>query len=268
MKGSSGTIRDRDLKAEGLIILEGAFLVERGIRSGLAFTQLSCVPDAQARWRASAPDGCQLCVLPEAELGALIGYPFHRGVFALARRPEILEAVNLKDGGSRLPEGDLLCLWQVTDPDNLGALLRSGAALGAQAAVLGPGCADPFYPKALRASMGAPLSLPVFTAGVEDLAALCAPPRTGIAAALGGSPLGGTSLVRAEAPQRGGNSLFLGNEGWGLPAEVLEACRIKIEIPMSGKTDSLNVAAAGAILMWELFGKGAVRAAESPPSQE
>jgi RNA methyltransferase, TrmH family len=265
MKGSSGTIRDRDLKAEGLVILEGAFLVERGIRSGLEFTQLSCVPDSEARWRAAAPDGCPLCVLPEAALGALIGYPFHRGVFALARRPEIPEAEDTQGGASRLPTGDLLCLWQVTDPDNLGALLRSGAALGAQAAVLGPGCADPFYPKALRASMGAALSLPLFTAGTDNLAALCAPPRIGIAAALGGSPLGGPSPESAEARQPGGSCLFLGNEGWGLPAEVLEACRIKIEIPMSGKTDSLNVAAAGAILMWELFGKGAVRAAESPP---
>jgi tRNA G18 (ribose-2'-O)-methylase SpoU len=261
------TMRERDLKASGLILLEGSFLVERGIAEGLVLEEAFCVPQAQARWLKALNGACPLRVLPEPELTAILGYPFHRGAFALARRPQLPEAFLSKDGSKILPTGDILCLWQVTDPDNLGALLRSGAALGAVAAVIGPGCADPFYPKALRSSMGAALSIPLFSIGAGGLDELCAAPRIGAAAALGGEPLRGSGSRQAikEARRGGGISLFMGNEGWGLPDEVLEACRIKIEIPMSGKTDSLNVAAAGAILMWELFGMGAQRASGEPP---
>jgi RNA methyltransferase, TrmH family len=261
VKAPSDSLRARDLRAAGLIVLEGSFLVERGIETGLEVKELFCVPEARGRWEAASKGACPMRVLPERELSDILGYPFHRGAFALASRPPIPKSGG--EGSPPLPEGDLLCFWQVTDPDNLGALLRSGAALGAKAALLGPGCADPFYPKSLRASMGAALALPLFEAGAEDIPSINRPPRVGVAAALGGLP-----PAEARASLEAGSSvcLFLGNEGWGLPPEALEACPIKIEIPMSGLTDSLNVAAAGAILMWELFGKGAGGAPGEPPA--
>lgn len=271
MRGDRDTIRERDLRGEGLILLEGSFLVDRGIAEGLALEEVYCVPEARDRWLKAVNGACPLTALPEPELNAIIGYPFHRGAFALARRPKLADPAETGGGPGLLPAGDILCLWQVTDPDNLGALLRSGAALGAQAAAIGPGCADPFYPKALRSSMGAALSIPLYSVGPEGLDALCASPRIGVAAALGGQRLRGSGSIAAveEARRGGGISLFMGNEGWGLPDEVLGACPIKIEIPMSGRTDSLNVAAAGAILMWELFGMGAQSgSAERPQNLE
>jgi tRNA G18 (ribose-2'-O)-methylase SpoU len=146
------------------------------------------------------------------------------------------------------PGGNALVLWNVTDPDNLGALVRSAAALGARSVWLGPGCADPFGRKTLRTSMGCVLSLPLFS--LLDPAGLVAlrPSRYVAAAAL----VEEARLPGALSPDRP-VALVMGNEGWGLPQDVLAACDGSVMLPMESGVDSLNVGAAGAILMWELF---------------
>jgi len=82
-------------------------------------------------------------------MGNLVGFPFHRGILLAARRPEITPLPL-----NAAPPESTLILWQVTDPDNLGALVRTSQALGVKRIILGPGCADPYGRKALRASMG------------------------------------------------------------------------------------------------------------------
>jgi tRNA G18 (ribose-2'-O)-methylase SpoU len=199
---------------------------------------------------------------------AHVGFAFHRGVLALAERPILAvgsaqtgsevqaggaagEAIGDKPGETSLsgdPGGNALVLWNVTDPDNLGALVRSAAALGAGSVWLGPGCADPFGRKTLRTSMGCVLSLPLFKLSEADgLAAL----RTGryVAAAALVEEASLPGVLPFDRPV----ALVMGNEGWGLPREVLTACDGAVMLPMNAGVDSLNVGAAGAILMWELF---------------
>lgn len=130
-----------------------------------------------------------------------------------------------------------LALWHVADPGNVGTLLRSADAFGAGVA-LSPGCADLTGPKALRASMGAVFRVPV--SGFD------APPGRRVALiAHGGTPLPEVELT--------GEVVFvLGAEREGLPTDVLERCDAQASIPQSGDAESLNVAMAGTVALYEL----------------
>jgi TrmH family RNA methyltransferase len=130
-----------------------------------------------------------------------------------------------------------LALWHVADPGNVGTLLRSADAFGA-AVALSPGCADLAGPKALRASMGAVFRVPV--SGFD------APSGRRIAlVAHGGTPLPEVDLA--------GEVVFvLGAERDGLPKDVLRRCDAQASIPQSGDAESLNVAMAGTVALYEL----------------
>ena len=130
-----------------------------------------------------------------------------------------------------------LALWHVADPGNVGTLLRSADAFGAGVA-LSIGCADPTGPKALRASMGAVFHVP--------LSAFDEPTGRRIALV----PRGGTPLPELELD---GEVVFvLGAERDGLPHEVLEQCDAQASIPQRGEAESLNVAMAGTVALYEL----------------
>jgi RNA methyltransferase, TrmH family len=137
------------------------------------------------------------------------------------------------------PAGPLcVALWGVGDPGNVGAVLRSALAFGASAVALGPGCADPYGPKAVRASMGAVFA--VALARMEDPSAL---PGERIAlAARAGEPLRG--------PAPGEVSLVVGAERDGLPDEVVAACDRRAHIPIA--SESLNAAMAATVALYEL----------------
>jgi tRNA G18 (ribose-2'-O)-methylase SpoU len=245
-------LRDTDYRSRGLLVAEGRIVAEKALEAGLRIRALVCVPSARGEWEGRSEGRFEVQVLPRSEIETLAGFPFHRGVLALAERPEIpaLEPGNI-------PSGNLLWLWNVTDPDNLGTLIRSAAALGAGGVLLGPGCADPLGRKALRTSMGNALVRPLRRADLDSLPRLRSAGLRLFAAAL-------TPDARPpEALPGGGPSvLVLGNEGWGLPAEVSEACDERVAVPMARDVDSLNVGAAGAILMYTLFGPRGLAAAD------
>lgn len=125
-------------------------------------------------------------------------------------------------------------LHGVGDPGNVGAVVRSADALLGGAVALGPDCADPHSPKAVRASMGSVFAIGLLRVGVEGTPA----PRAALV------PRGG--VPPAELP--GAATLCLGAEREGLPAEVLERCDLQVTVPLRrGGAESLNVAAAAAI---------------------
>jgi tRNA G18 (ribose-2'-O)-methylase SpoU len=240
-------LRDGELAREGCMLLEGSLLLERAMRAGVEILGVACVPGGYPSWSAASPGGFPLFPMAEGDIARIAGYPFHRGVLGIARRPGL-------SGFGESPPGKTLCLWGISDPANLGALARSGAALGADALLVGPGSADPYSRIALRSSMGAFLSMPLFHEGeaAECVARFESLGEATVAAVAEGG-VGPDALALA---QGGDLALFLGNEGSGLPGGLVKACRARVTVPMSGKTDSLNVAAAGAILMWALFGRG------------
>ncbi|MDQ2983396.1 MAG: RNA methyltransferase [Actinomycetota bacterium] len=143
-----------------------------------------------------------------------------------------------------------LALWHVADPGNLGTLLRSADAFGA-AVALSPACADPTGPKALRASAGAAFRVPI--GGFDD------PRGRRIAlAAHEGKPLPELELDK-------GTVFVLGAERIGLPPEVIARCEETATIPTPGPAESLNVAAAGAIALYDWSGRRAAQTESSPP---
>lgn len=146
----------------------------------------------------------------------------------------------------QLPDGRLLVLDGVQDPGNVGTIWRTADAFGADALVLLPGCADPWAPKTVRATMGACFRLPVISCTPEELA--CQLERAGIplyAAALGEN----TQDIRAADLKRA--AVVIGSEGRGVSRQVLRLCRTTLQIPMRERCESLNAAMAAGIVLWE-----------------
>ena len=141
-------------------------------------------------------------------------------------------------------------LHGISDPSNVGAIVRSASALIGGSVALGPDCADPYGPRAVRASMGAVFGEPLVRAGVEETPQ----PRVGLVAH------GGEPLDRLE----GAATVCLGAEREGLPGEVADACDIRVTIPLREGADSLNVAAAAAIALHRIC-EGAPSEARSNP---
>jgi RNA methyltransferase, TrmH family len=150
-----------------------------------------------------------------------------------ARRIAVFRRADLPTGTA--PVG--LALWHVGDPGNVGTILRTADALGPAFVALSAGCADPTGPKALRASMGAVFRVPL--ARFED-----APERRVALMAHGGEPL-------AEVDLEGPVTFVLGAEREGLPESVLESCEAKATIPLEPGAESLNVAVAAALALYE-----------------
>lgn len=138
-------------------------------------------------------------------------------------------------------------LWGVSDPGNVGAVLRSLDALAEGSAVLGPNCADPYSPKAVRASMGSIFAVPIVECALAETPA----PRIAMVAHGGSAP----------EPRATPVTLCLGAEREGLPTDVTDACDERWTIPLRpGGAESLNVAAAAAIAL-ERIGSAAVEEA-------
>jgi TrmH family RNA methyltransferase len=171
--------------------------------------------------------------------------------------PELLAAASTLGSGTRA-----IAVWRrrwktvagpvcaylhgISDPGNVGAVVRSFHALAEGTVVIGPDCADPFSPKAVRASMGSIFGQPLAIGDVGDTP----PPRLALVAH-GGEPLG---------PHEPPLTLCLGAERAGLPPEVIAACERRVTIPMrAGAAESLNVAAAAAIALERISSSAAER---------
>lgn len=243
------------LLADNLFVVEGRLVVprlldrsaERGRWAGAAQSVLLSpaafdhMRDIVAR-HASVP----VYVVPQAVMDGLVGFHMHRGCLALARRPAIpaLTSDTLGDAGR------LIVLEGVNNPDNIGGIFRSAAALGADLVVLGPACADPLYRKSVRTSMGATLEVPYVAAGDWPVA-LDVLTRAGIEIVALTTDSGACALPRF-VPQAARLALLAGAEGPGLSHAALARADTRVTIPMTGRVDSLNVATAIAIALYHV----------------
>jgi tRNA G18 (ribose-2'-O)-methylase SpoU len=242
-------LREKDLRAEGLFVAEGRLLVERAISSGCRVLALFADSAAAAGARDLAGQDIPLSVCGADEMSRIAGFSFHRGMFAVARRPVLPEF-----SGAAVPKtipSGILVLPAITDPGNLGTLLRSALAFGFDTVLLGPETGDPFNRKVLRASMGAALILQLFRAEAGALDALLSAGFSVLAAAMEKNALvSGENVVKMIETQT--LALVLGNEFDGIPEVWRKKCTAAIRIPVSSAVDSLNVAVAGSILMRDL----------------
>lgn len=197
------------------------------------------VADAEA-------DGVPVYTGSAEVIEGITGFNMHRGALASMHRPAVRPLAEVLDGARRV-----LVIEDVVDHTNVGAIFRSAAALGTDAVLVTPRCADPLYRRAIRVSMGTVFQVPwtriePWPSGIEDLRAAG---FTVAALALTDDAVSLDELA-ADPPER--LALVLGTEGDGLARRTLGRVDVTVTIPMAGGVDSLNVAAAGAVAAWEL----------------
>ena len=183
---------------------------------------------------------CESYLVPGYVLEAVSQVKTTQGIAAVCALPENTPLDRL---GQRL-----VLLENVQDPGNVGTVLRTLDAAGFDGCILTPGCADPFGPKALRATMGSVFRVPVCQAtnAQEAVQALNDRGYATIAAALDGQPF----YRRGPLPPR--QCVLIGNEGAGLRPETLSLCTYRYRLPMRGGAESLNAAVAAAVFMYDL----------------
>jgi RNA methyltransferase, TrmH family len=208
----------------GLFACEGEDLVAAGLDAGLE--PVEALVDAERPALGDRLGGAE--AVASGLMAAVSTLPHPARVIAVFRRADLPRGVERPVG---------LALWRVSDPGNLGTLLRAADALGPAFVALSPGCADPTGPKALRASAGAVFRVPL--AAFDE----APPPRVALVPQ-GGEPLPGLEL-------RGRVTFVLGAEREGLPEDVLATSAARATIPQEGGSESLNVAVAGAIALYE-----------------
>ena len=248
-------LRRRIEPERGLYMAESATVLGRALDAGHRPRSVLCSP----RWLAdvesmltSVPGGADVPVyLAEPDvLEAITGFHVHRGALASMQRP-LLPAVGdlLAARPDGAPVRRVAVLEDIVDHTNVGAIMRSAAALGIDAVLVTPRCADPLYRRAVRVSMGTVFQVPWtrierWPGGVEVLRGLG---FTVAALALADETITLDDLV-ADPPER--LALVLGAEGDGLKPATVAAADLVVRIPMSGGVDSLNVAAASAVAFW------------------
>ncbi|HNX31193.1 MAG TPA: RNA methyltransferase [Holophaga sp.] len=232
-------------------ICEGRYLVREALRDGRsgALTVLSVLtgPRLAGEWLPLLPPGTRLLVAEDAFLERLLGFQFHRGILCCVQRPPAPEEARI------LRARRLVVLPRLDNVDNLGQLLRTAAALGLEAVAVGQG-PSPYERRTVRVSMGAAWRIPVLVPG--DLPGLVARWRDfepAIPSEVVGAALVEGALPAAQWAPAPRTALVLGPEDRGLDPGWLDRCDRHVVIPMAKDMDSLNVAAAGAILMFRLM---------------
>jgi RNA methyltransferase, TrmH family len=232
--------------AEGLCVLEGPKLAEEALAAGLSVVDAAvasrflATPRGAALVERLAAAGATVREMTNDVLASVSDVEQDQGIVTVARRREFSEDALL--AGVPL----VLVAAGIQNPGNLGALLRTAEAAGATGAILA-GCADPWSWKALRGAMGSTFRLPHVRA--EDaLGALARLRARGVRIYATAST---RALSHDQADLRGPSALVLGNEGAGLGQELARAADTTLSIPMAGGAESLNVAVAAGVLLFE-----------------
>ena len=239
--------RRKAREKHSLFVAEGVRSVEELLRSGLAVRgalvapQLASAPRGQALRTALEESRVEVAEITEKDFRSAAETDSPQGVIAIGEVPA--RSLDTLDLATRCR---ILVLDGIQDPGNAGTIVRTAAALGTTATVALPGTVDLWNPKVIRSSMGAQFSHPAFHVTFHDLLAFLAGRQIPIwATAAIGEP-----LDPARAPAR--LAIAVGNEGAGLSAELLSRSELTISLPISASVESLNVAVATGIVLYEL----------------
>ena len=247
-----------ELTDAGDCAIEGLRILEEAIRSGLRFSAVFFRESAQDRADRLLPQiGAQVetLLLPDKLFDTLVPSESPQGVAALVR----LKEFSLDDvtEAERLQVGPIVVLAGLQDPGNLGTILRSSEAFGSAGVVLGEGTVSPFNSKVVRASAGSVFRLPIVhgqtsergkpsTAKLEEVSEKLGAENVRLIAT---SSHKGTPLDQADL--KGAAAIFFGNEGSGLPRDVMAKLDEVIAIPHTQQVESLNAGVAASIVLYE-----------------
>lgn len=225
----------RERRKAGLTLLDGVHLVQ-AYEEAFGRLDTLIVAESASAETADYAAGRELVVLADALMRDLGLVDTPSGLLAMAPIPAAREGIRR--------DRDAILLDGVQDPGNLGTLLRTAAAAGIRQAVLSPGCASAWAPKVLRAGQGAHFALSIHE-DVDLLTVMADYAGTTAVTCLDGA----TSLY--EAVWFGPVAWVFGAEGQGVSRPLIEAARLRVRIPMPGEVESLNVAAAAAVCLFE-----------------
>jgi len=231
---------------DGVFIAEGDLVIRRALDAGFRMRSMLMA----RKWATPLADVIEnhpdvpVMIASDALLESITGFAVHRGALASFHReplPSLDEVIERADR--------IVILEDIVNHTNVGAIFRSAAALGVQAVLVTPRCADPLYRRSIKVSMGAVFTVPWTRVDPwpDSLAELRARGMRTLAL----SPSGSTSLRDLDPPPARW-ALILGTEGAGLSAQAVVQCDDLIRIPMSSGVDSLNVAAASAVACYAL----------------
>lgn len=238
------TLRDSEKQraAEGLFFAEGPKLC---LELAKSCTPRTAYATEAAMEKTPALESLHPTLIAPHVAEKLAGTKTSQGVFVLFEQPT--PPVERLDTATHI-----LALEGVQDPGNVGTLLRSAAAFGFDGVLLSKGCAAPFAPKTLRASMGAAGRLPV--APVQDLPQALQQLRARGVLCLAAALYHSRPLDEAPQSYPDGLCAVIGSEGQGLTDAAVQACDMAVRIPMTDLVESLNAGVAGSVLLWHFRG--------------
>ena len=247
-------LRNRKEPEKGIFIAESPKVIERALNGGyepLSFLMEEKHITGQAQPLLERCPGVPVYTGPSELLAQPTGFPLTRGVLCAMRRP-VLPGVETVCAGARR----IAVLEGVVDSTNVGAIFRSAAALGMDGVLVTPTCCDPFYRRSVRVSMGTVFQIPWTWLGEDGsqwpqpgLSRLKAMGFRTVAMALREDAI---PIDHPELAAQDKLAVVLGAEGDGLSNDTIAQCDYTAVIPMCHGVDSLNVAAAGAVLFWQL----------------
>lgn len=241
--------RRKTREKHSLFVAEGVRSVEELLQSGLKVRgalvapQLLSAPRGQALRKSLDDSGVEVSETSEKDFRSAAETESPQGVIAIGEIPaRSLDTLEIP------PLCRLLVLDGVQDPGNVGTILRTAAALGATATIALPGTVDLWNPKVIRSSMGAQFSHAALHADADETLAFLDRNKVELWAA----DAGGAALSRTGVPSRLG--IAFGNEGAGLSPEIRANAQRTVSLPISASVESLNVAVAAGIILYELRG--------------
>lgn len=242
-------LKDAEQRAAGRFIIESERVLQRSTELGISLHSVLVTPSRFRRLSELLAGVESEVFVADAEvINAIVGFPLHREVVALAHRRPLMQMGLLLAEAKRV-----VVLEDVVDPDNVGAVFRHAAAFAADAVVLSEHAGDPLYRKAVRTSMGWVLGTP-WTRNVEGCDLVGTLRRAGFAT-VALTP-GGTTDLRSvwnDGTSPDHLAILLGSESDGLRPDTMAQCDYRVRVPISSHVDSLNVATTAAVAMFELF---------------
>ena len=243
----------RDLKQASrtrwkrFVIAEGWRVTEQLLQSSLTLESVLISEHKLEAHQSLVPKEVPLLVVDPKTCKELVGFNFHAGILAAAQRPE--RTTFEKWAEDCRPGEPVVALPQTNDPDNVGLIARTAAALGVRKMILSTSSSDPFSRRCLRLSIGAVLKLSLFESPRigEHLQAL----RSNYGFTLFATVCDPDAPAIAELPVPDRSLLVLGNETEGLSTDLQHLCQHRVTIPIQSEVDSLNVSSAAGIMLYE-----------------